>query len=152
MDSQHQERVTQEFPHLGFEGNQSKTTCPDCIFAVKSSFLASLRDAFTKAIPFRGFPLRCNPRLHSAIASRSKLLFQTSPFHRQISFPALSVTRTSRRDYLSWSARTAFNAVRICSSNLAPPPTNKRATLPSRLMITVWGIDVTPYRSATRPL
>ena len=42
------------------------------ILAVKSSFLASFQDAVTKAIPFRGFPLRCNPRLRSAIASRSR--------------------------------------------------------------------------------
>ncbi len=44
----------------------------------------------------RGFPLRCNPRLRSAIASRSRLLFQTSRFHRQVSLPALRGTPHGR--------------------------------------------------------
>ena len=51
---------------------RSKTTCTNSISAVKSIFLASLQDACTKTIPFRGFPLRCNPRLRFAIASRSR--------------------------------------------------------------------------------
>ncbi len=87
MDSQHQERVTQEFTQLGFEGNQSKTTCIDTNSAVKLSFLASLQDAYTEVIPFRGFPLRCNPRLRSAIASRSRLQVHTSRFHRKNRHP-----------------------------------------------------------------
>ena len=72
-DLQPQGHVTQELTQRGFEGNQSNTTCTDSILAVKSRFLASLRDAFTNSIPFRGFPLRFNPRLRSAIASRSRL-------------------------------------------------------------------------------
>ena len=72
-DLQPQRHVTQEFAQWGFEGIQSKTTRADSILGVKSTFLASLQDAFTDSIPFRGFPLRYNPRLRSAIASRSRL-------------------------------------------------------------------------------
>ena len=87
MDSQHQECVTQDFTHLGFEGNQSRTTFLDCVLAVRSRFLASLQDAFANSIPFRGFPLRYNPRLRSAIASRSRLQAKPHNFTNKYRYP-----------------------------------------------------------------
>ena len=64
---------------------------------------------FTNSIPFRGFPLRYNPRLRSAIASRSRLQAKPHNFtdkNRYAGWVALSFfTKTHRqaRVVRSWS-------------------------------------------------
>ena len=127
MDSQARECVTQEYTRLRFD--DQKSTCTDLILAVKSSFLASLQDAFTKAILFRGFPLRCNPpatlwdRFAIKIIGRLKQLVprrpQTSRFQRQISLPALRGTLRIRSRSNAIAHPTEFISV---ETGLYPTP------------------------------